>query len=77
MLVLTRKSDQKIQIGENITVTVIEVKGRYVRLGIEAPRAVRIVRSEIAVPPLPPVAVPHQVRPPEMHGLGDASTADV
>jgi carbon storage regulator CsrA len=77
MLVLTRKSDQKIQIGENITVTVIEVKGRYVRLGIEAPRSVRIVRSEIAVPPRSPVAVPHEVRPPELHGLGESNTVDV
>ena len=47
MLVLTRKTNQQIQIGEDITLTVIEVKGRYVRLGIEAPRAVRIVRVEI------------------------------
>jgi carbon storage regulator CsrA len=58
MLVLTRKADQKIQIGSNITITIIEVKGRYVRLGIEAPRDVRIVRSEIAASP-PPVTV-HQ-----------------
>jgi len=57
MLVLTRKADQKIQIGPNITITVIEVKGRYVRLGIEAPRDVRIVRSEIAASPPPPVTV--------------------
>ncbi len=54
MLVLTRKADQKIQIGSNIRITVIEVKGRYVRLGIEAPRDVRIVRSEIAAPPSMP-----------------------
>jgi carbon storage regulator len=53
MLVLTRKADQKIQIGSNIRITVIEVKGRYVRLGIEAPREVRIMRSEIAAPSLP------------------------
>jgi carbon storage regulator CsrA len=57
MLVLTRKADQKIQIGSNVCITVIEVKGRYVRLGIEAPRDVRIVRSEIAAaPPLPRVS---------------------
>ena len=65
MLVLTRKADQKIQIGSNITITVIEVKGRYVRLGIEAPRDVRIVRSEIAAPP--PVAYPPDERNPGVH----------
>lgn len=66
MLVLTRKADQKIQIGANVTITVIEVKGRYVRLGIEAPRDVRIVRSEIASPP-PPVAFPEDGHNPGVH----------
>jgi len=66
MLVLTRKADQKIQIGSNITITVIEVKGRYVRLGIEAPRDVRIVRSEIAASP-PPVAVHQEGQGPGLH----------
>lgn len=66
MLVLTRKADQKIQIGQNITITVIEVKGRYVRLGIEAPREVRIVRSEIAASP-PPVTYPHDEHNPGVH----------
>jgi len=48
MLVLTRKQQQKIQIGENITVTILRVKGSVVRLGIEAPDDVRILRSELA-----------------------------
>jgi carbon storage regulator CsrA len=47
MLVLTRKIDQKIQIGDDITITVIQVKGRYVRLGIDAPTNIRILRSEL------------------------------
>jgi carbon storage regulator CsrA len=47
MLVLTRKIDQRIQIGGDITITVIQVKGRYVRLGIDAPTNVRILRSEL------------------------------
>lgn len=51
MLVLSRKQDQKIQIGEDISITVIEVKGKYVRLGIEAPREVRIIRTELADQP--------------------------
>lgn len=61
MLVLTRKSHQKIQIGENVTITVIEVKGRYARIGIEAPRELRIVRGEI--PREWPVESPSQPRP--------------
>jgi carbon storage regulator CsrA len=47
MLVLTRKAAEKIQIGSQVTVTVIEVRGRYVRLGIEAPNNVRIIRKEL------------------------------
>ncbi|KJR43604.1 Carbon storage regulator [Candidatus Magnetoovum chiemensis] len=47
MLVLTRKSDEAIKIGDNITITVIEVKGNKVRLGIEAPSTVRIYRKEL------------------------------
>ena len=47
MLVLTRKRQERIQIGDNITLTVVKVKGNTVRLGIEAPRNVRIVRGEL------------------------------
>ncbi len=48
MLVLTRKAQEQIQIGHNIKVTIVRVKGRSVRLGIEAPDNVRIVRGELA-----------------------------
>jgi carbon storage regulator CsrA len=47
MLVLTRKANQQIQIGENVVITVLAVKGNSVRLGIEAPREVRVVRGEL------------------------------
>lgn len=49
MLVLTRKSQEKIQIGENITVTILRVKGQAVRVGIDAPRDVRVIRTELPV----------------------------
>jgi carbon storage regulator len=49
MLVLTRKIEQQIHIGNDVTITVLEVTGRHVRLGIEAPRAVRVLRSEVLV----------------------------
>ncbi len=47
MLVLTRKSQETIQIGQNITITIVRVKGRSVRVGIDAPRSVRVVRGEL------------------------------
>lgn len=48
MLVLSRKKTQSIRIGDNITVTVVEVRGEKVRLGIEAPRDVPVHRREVA-----------------------------
>ena len=47
MLVLTRKVNQSICLGEDIKVTVLSVEGDRVSLGVEAPRAVRIFRSEL------------------------------
>ena len=49
MLVLTRKLNQEILIGDNVKITVLKVKGNTVRLGIEAPREVRIVRGELPI----------------------------
>ena len=48
MLVLTRKYQEKIRIGENITITVLRMKGKAVRLGIEAPSTVPVVRGELS-----------------------------
>lgn len=47
MLVLTRKLQQQIKIGEQITVTILRVKGNTVRVGITAPRDVRVIRGEL------------------------------
>jgi carbon storage regulator len=47
MLVLTRKSGESIQIGPQVKVTVIEVRGSQVRLGVEAPPEIMIHREEI------------------------------
>jgi carbon storage regulator CsrA len=58
MLVLSRKAEQQIQIGENITVTVVRVKGQAVQLGIDAPPAIKILRSELSFDP--PAAMPVQ-----------------
>ncbi|MBI4686810.1 MAG: carbon storage regulator CsrA [Nitrospirae bacterium] len=47
MLVLTRRSDEAVKIGDDITITIVEVKGNQVRLGINAPSSVKIYRKEI------------------------------
>lgn len=47
MLVLTRKSGESIAINDNIRITVLEVKGKTVRIGIEAPEDAKIYRQEL------------------------------
>jgi carbon storage regulator len=47
MLVLSRQSDETIIIGDNIRVTIVEVRGDKVRIGIDAPRDVTVHRQEI------------------------------
>jgi len=47
MLVLTRKIDQGIMIGDNVKVIIVDVRGDQVKLGIEAPREVVVHREEI------------------------------
>lgn len=47
MLVLTRRSNQSIMIGHDIVITVLEVRGDQVRLGIRAPRDVDVHREEV------------------------------
>ncbi|MBP2645904.1 MAG: csrA [Firmicutes bacterium] len=47
MLALTRKVGEQIIIGDNIVITVVDVKGEGVRLGINAPREIKIYRGEI------------------------------
>lgn len=50
MLVLTRKLGEKIRIGDSITLTVVEVDRGKVRIGIEAPKDVRVMRDELLNP---------------------------
>jgi carbon storage regulator CsrA len=49
MLVLTRKQGEQIRIGENVVITVVRTKGKAVRLGIQAPAHVPVLRGEIAI----------------------------
>ena len=62
MLVLSRKVGEKILIGENVVVTVVRVSPGVVRIGIEAPDDLAIVRSEIQEVSPDPAAVPHTSR---------------
>jgi len=47
MLVLTRKTDEGILIGDDISIKIIEIKGGAIRIGIDAPRDKKIYRQEI------------------------------
>jgi carbon storage regulator len=47
MLVLTRKPDERIQIGDDIWITIAEIRQNSVRVGIEAPRDINIAREEL------------------------------
>lgn len=48
MLVLTRHRDQSIRIGDSVVVTVVDIRGDKIRLGIDAPRAMAVHRAEVA-----------------------------
>ena len=47
MLVLTRKTDESITIGNQVTISILEVKGNQVKLGIKAPKDIPINRTEL------------------------------
>ncbi|MBW1717893.1 MAG: carbon storage regulator CsrA, partial [Deltaproteobacteria bacterium] len=47
MLILTRKLGERITIGDDINITLLEIKGAQVKLGIEAPQRISIHRQEI------------------------------
>ena len=81
MLVLTRKSNQSIMIGDEIEVSVLSVMGEKVRIGIQAPQKVPVFRKEIyleihreasGVAPVPDGGVPEQVDE-SLRELGEGS----
>lgn len=60
MLVLSRKLGEKIFIGDNICITVVDIDRGKIRLGIEAPRDVAIYRQELLPPGAAPGNLPKQ-----------------
>jgi len=47
MLILSRKINEKVIIGDDITVSIIEIRGDQVRIGIDAPKIVKVFRQEV------------------------------
>ena len=48
MLVLNRKPTQRIHIGDSVVVTVLEIRGNKVAIGIDAPKEIHVLRAELA-----------------------------
>ncbi|MDR3146737.1 MAG: carbon storage regulator CsrA [Treponema sp.] len=47
MLILSRKINEKIMIGDDIAVSIIEIRGDQVRIGVNAPKSVKVFRQEV------------------------------
>ena len=47
MLVLSRKSTESIHVGDSVVITVLEIRGNKVRIGIDAPKEIHVLRSEL------------------------------
>jgi carbon storage regulator CsrA len=60
MLVLTRKINEEIFIGNDVRITVVQMQGNRVRLGISAPNSVAVRRSEVAPKTDEPLHARHQ-----------------
>lgn len=73
MLVLSRKSEQQIVIGDQIKITVLSVKGNTVKIGVEAPEHVRVLRSEIIGRPPKDKSAAETVAAPSVASLQTAS----
>lgn len=80
MLVLSRQRDESIIIGDNIIITIVDIRGDKVRLGIQAPKEVTVHRQEVyeaikreLTPPPPPP--PKLADPPDEESSDDAGAS--
>jgi carbon storage regulator len=62
MLVLSRKESQRIRLGDQIVITIVKISGDKVRVGIEAPSDVLVLRDELEVRETPAPAEPAPLR---------------
>jgi carbon storage regulator len=81
MLVLSRKKNESIVLNNDVTITVIEIRGDKVRLGVVCPKEVPVHRQEVfdaihGKPPLPTLLPPPPARPPEETPFLQAIMAD-
>ena len=47
MLILSRKTNEKIMIGDDISISIIEIRGDQVRIGVDAPKSIKVFRQEV------------------------------
>ena len=73
MLVLSRQRDETIMIGDDIEVTVVDIRGDKVRLGINAPREISVHRKEVYDAIRRENRAAAQVKPEDIPGLGKVS----
>ena len=74
MLVLSRKTNEQLLIGDGITITILGFRGQSIRIGIEAPPDAQIRRSEVA--PLPHVPRPPRPQRPRPRRHGDQNPGE-
>src|SRR5215210_3697970 len=75
MLVLSRQRDETIMIGDDIEVTVVDIRGDKVRLGINAPKTISVHRKEVYDAIRRENREAAQVKPEDLSGLGRAKPA--
>ena len=73
MLVLSRQRDETIMIGDDIEVTVVDIRGDKVRLGINAPKEISVHRKEVYDAIRRENRAAAQVKPEDLSGLGSAA----
>jgi carbon storage regulator len=76
MLVLSRQRDESIIIGDNIVVTIVDVRGDKVKLGIEAPQSVSVHRREVYEAIQRENQLAARLRPEDARSLGRPSSTD-